>query len=218
MLPARTQADMYRALVSHWAEPARTVVGATEPPTLLQLDRDSFKGFSDIEYMSLLDQLTYLPDDILVKVDRAAMATSLETRTPLLDHRVVEFAWRVPMQQKIRSGRGKWLMRELLYRDVPRHLIERPKQGFAVPLDAWLRGPLREWASDLMEAGSLRRTGFFEAAEVQRRWQEHLSGKRNWQYQLWDVLMFQAWHREAAAGSRSDAPEGRPSPAESYPA
>ncbi len=197
VLPARTQAEMYRALVSHWSEPARVVLGASEPPTLLQLEREGLAGFSDIEYMSLLDQITYLPDDILVKVDRAAMATSLETRAPLLDHRVVEFAWRVPMHQKIRGGKGKWLMRELLYRDVPRELIERPKQGFAIPLDAWLRGPLREWASDLIEPSALRQEGLFDADEVQRRWQEHLSGKRNWQYQIWDVLMFQAWRREA---------------------
>ncbi|KQW42079.1 MULTISPECIES: asparagine synthase (glutamine-hydrolyzing) [unclassified Roseateles] len=201
MLPAQTQAEMYRALVSHWSEPARTVLGATEPPTLLQLKRESFAGFSDIQYMSLLDQITYLPDDILVKVDRAAMAASLETRAPLLDHRVVEFAWRVPMHQKIRGGKGKWLMRELLYRDVPRELIERPKQGFAVPLDAWLRGPLRDWAADLIEPRALHRGGLFDVAEVQRRWQEHQSGKRNWQYQIWDVLMFQAWYRETSRDS-----------------
>lgn len=201
VLPAQTQADMYRALVSHWNEPARVVLGATEPTTLLDLDRASLPGFSDIETMSLLDQITYLPDDILVKVDRAAMASSLETRAPLLDHRVVEFAWRVPMHQKIRGGKGKWLMRELLYRDVPRELIERPKQGFAIPLDAWLRGPLRDWAADLLEPAALRNEGLFDVAEVQRRWQEHLSGKRNWQYQIWDVLMFQAWQRESAGES-----------------
>ncbi len=201
VLPAQTQADMYRALVSHWNEPARVVLGASEPTTLLDLDRTSLPGFSDIETMSLLDQITYLPDDILVKVDRAAMASSLETRAPLLDHRVVEFAWRVPMHQKIRGGKGKWLMRELLYRDVPRELIERPKQGFAIPLDAWLRGPLREWASDLLEPAALRNEGLFDVAEVQRRWQEHLSGKRNWQYQIWDVLMFQAWQRESVGES-----------------
>jgi asparagine synthase (glutamine-hydrolysing) len=201
MLPVQTQTEVYRALVSHWNEPARVVLGANEPPTLLQLERGSLAGFSDIEYMSLLDQITYLPDDILVKVDRAAMASSLETRAPLLDHRVVEFAWRVPMHQKIRSGKGKWLMRELLYRDVPRELIERPKQGFAVPLDAWLRGPLREWAASLIEPGALRREGLFDVAEVQRRWQEHLSGRRNWQYQIWDVLMFQAWKQAQTQGT-----------------
>ncbi|NCT83560.1 MAG: asparagine synthase (glutamine-hydrolyzing) [Comamonadaceae bacterium] len=214
VLPAQTQAEMYRALVSHWDEPARIVLGASEPPTLLQLERGSFAGFSDIEYMSLLDQITYLPDDILVKVDRAAMATSLETRAPLLDHRVVEFAWRVPMHQKIRAGKGKWLMRELLYRDVPRELIERPKQGFAVPLDAWLRGPLRDWAADLIEPRALHRAGLFDVAEVQRRWQEHLSGKRNWHYQIWDVLMFQAWHREMNGDAGSERFGASPAPAE----
>ena len=196
VLPVESQAEMYRSLVSHWDDPAQVVLGAREPASLLQTRREDFPGFSDIEFMSLLDQITYLPDDILVKVDRAAMATSLETRAPLLDHRVVEFAWRVPMRQKMRDGKGKWLMRELLYRDVPRELIERPKQGFAVPLDAWLRGPLRDWAADLLEPGALNREGLFNVPEVQRRWQEHLSGARNWQYQLWDVLMFQAWRRE----------------------
>lgn len=195
-LPAASQVDMYRSLVSHWSEPEQLVIGAVEPRTWLHAERADFEGLGEIEYMSLMDQLTYLPDDVLVKVDRAAMATSLETRAPLLDHRVVEFAWRIPMHQKMRHRKGKWLMRELLYKHVPTPLIERPKQGFAIPLDSWLRGPLKEWAAELLSPGVLRQQGLFDAVLVQRHWSEHLSGARNWQHMLWDVLMFQAWHRQ----------------------
>jgi asparagine synthase (glutamine-hydrolysing) len=146
--------------------------------------------------MSATDQLSYLPDDILVKVDRASMAVSLETRAPLLDHRVAEFAWQLPMQQKIRAGQTKWLLRQVLYRHVPRELIERPKQGFAVPLERWLRGPLREWAEDLLSPARLAREGYLHAEPVRAAWDEHLSGRRNRHHQLWNVLMFQAWLQE----------------------
>ena len=184
---------MYRALVSHWNDPAAVVLGAVEPATLLQ-DPAVQDVFSDaVERMCLTDQLTYLPDDILVKVDRAAMGVSLETRVPLLDHRLVEFAWQVPMHQKIRGGQTKWLLRQVLYRHVPRHLIERPKQGFGVPLDQWLRGPLRAWAESLLDENRLRQEGFLSPLVIRKAWARHLHGNIANGHRLWSVLMFQAW-------------------------
>jgi asparagine synthase (glutamine-hydrolysing) len=205
VMPVATREAMYRSLVSHWHEPASLVLGSSEPKTLLDEIALELPGTSSVEQMCLLDQVTYLPDDILVKVDRAAMAVSLETRVPLLDHRVVEFAWRLPMHQKIRGGSTKWLLRQMLYRHVPRELIERPKQGFAVPIDHWLRGPLREWAHGLLNPARLRAEGFFDAAMVERCWNEHQQGQRNWEHRLWGVLMFQAWHEEQRAGEAAAA-------------
>lgn len=186
----------YRRLVSHWAAPETVVLGSTEAPNYFSSANGDPKGMSFIESMMLADSLTYLPDDILVKVDRAAMGVSLETRIPFLDHSLVEFAWRLPLSYKIRDGQGKWLLRQLLYRYVPRQLVERPKMGFGVPIDTWLRGPLREWAENLLAEPRLRREGFFEPAMVREKWREHLSGQRNWQYHLWDILMFQAWQEQ----------------------
>ncbi|MBH9578005.1 asparagine synthase (glutamine-hydrolyzing) [Inhella proteolytica] len=193
VLPAVDAMAMYRALVSHWPDPGALVLGAQEGASWL--DPGRLPALPEaVDRMALADQMTYLPDDILVKVDRAAMAVGLETRVPLLDHRIVEFAWQLPLDLKLREGQSKWVLRQLLYRQVPRTLIDRPKQGFAVPLDAWLRGPLRDWAEALLEPTRLHHTGLLDAERVQRHWQEHLSGRRNWQYRLWDVLMFQAWH------------------------
>jgi asparagine synthase (glutamine-hydrolysing) len=144
--------------------------------------------------------LTYLPDDILVKLDRAAMANSLESRSPLLDHRVIEFATRLPRRLLFRNGQGKWLLRKVLHRHVPPALVDRPKAGFAIPLDAWVRGPLRGWAEDLLAESRIRSEGVFEPEPIRTKWREHLSGARNWIAPLWVALMFQAWrasHRPA---------------------
>lgn len=145
------------------------------------------------ELMSILDILTYLPDDILTKVDRASMAVALEARVPILDHRVVELSFRLPASLKFRNGQGKWILRQILYKYVPRELVDRPKKGFGIPLDQWLRGPLKEWASELLRPDRLRREGYLFPEKVDRLWQEHISGKCNHQYILWNILMFQAW-------------------------
>jgi asparagine synthase (glutamine-hydrolysing) len=193
ILHAETAEAVYLNLLSHWKAPAEIVLGATEPRTAVT-DRDSKVSGLDFEQqMMFLDAICYLPDDILVKVDRAAMGVSLETRVPLLDYRVVEFAHRLPSSMKIRDGIGKWILRQVLYQYVPQQLIERPKMGFGVPIDSWLRGPLREWGEELLSESRLKREGFLNAAPIRKRWFEHQSGRHNWQYYLWDVLMFQAW-------------------------
>jgi asparagine synthase (glutamine-hydrolysing) len=193
VITAETPAAMYRNLVSHWHSPDSIVLRSQEPDTQLS-DLSTLPNLFDVEQrMMFLDTVTYLSDDILTKVDRAAMSVSLETRVPMLDHRVVEFAWRLPLNMKIRNGQGKWILRQLLYKHVPKELVERPKMGFGVPIDSWLRGPLRDWAENLLEPCRLRQEGFFNAEAVRIKWDEHIAGKRDWQHHLWDVLMFQAW-------------------------
>ena len=194
ILPAATREAIYHGLVSHWKAPTNLVLGSHEPMTVLT-NSTSMSWLAEFEHrMMYLDTISYLPDDILVKVDRAAMGVSLETRVPFLDHRVVEFAWRLPLAMKIRNGQGKWILRQILSKYVPRELIERPKMGFGIPIDSWLRGPLRDWAESLLNESRLKQEGFFNPGPIRQKWVEHISGKRNWQYHLWDVLMFQAWH------------------------
>lgn len=185
--------EVYRQLACQWKPPERVVLGAGESRSLLEDKAKWARAGNFAERMMFLDLVSYLPDDILVKVDRAAMGVSLETRVPFLDHRIVEFAWRLPLRMKIRDGQGKWLLRQVLDRYVPRKLIERPKMGFAVPIDNWLRGPLREWAESLLAVDRLSREGYFDPRPIRRKWEEHLSGRHNWQHHLWSVLMFQAW-------------------------
>jgi asparagine synthase (glutamine-hydrolysing) len=193
VMASQSAADLYRGMVSHWQDPASVVIGGAESPTYLTDNIPALDGLNTVERMMALDLLTYLTDDILCKVDRAAMGVSLETRVPFLDHRVVEFAWRLPMDYKQREGQTKWALRQVLYRHVPKELIERPKMGFGVPIDSWLRGPLRDWAEDLLDESRLRQEGYFNPAPIREKWAEHLSGKRNWQHLLWVVLMFNAW-------------------------
>ncbi|MGD0751124.1 MAG: asparagine synthase (glutamine-hydrolyzing) [Anaerolineales bacterium] len=194
ILSARSPETIYLYLISHWKNPSEVVRAAAELPTLLTR-RHAWAQLPDFtSWMMYMDLVSYLPDDILVKLDRASMGVSLESRVPYLDdHRIVEFAWRLPLQMKIRSGQGKWLLRQVLYRYVPEWMVERPKKGFGVPIDAWLRGPLRAWAEALLDGQRLKDEGFLNPAPIHQKWQEHLAGKHNWQYHLWDVLMFQSW-------------------------
>lgn len=185
---------MYGVMNSHWNHPPSSlVIGGSEPLTVFTDPSRRLQCTDFQNRMMYLDMVAYLPDDILVKVDRASMGVSLESRVPFLDHRVVELAWQIPLSMKIRNGKGKWLLRQLLYKYVPAALLDRPKMGFDVPIDIWLRGPLREWAEALLDVKRLKDEGFLNADPVRKKWEQHVSGNRNWQYDLWGVLMFQAW-------------------------
>ena len=193
ILHCKELSDVYYMLVSHWQNPTEVVFDSKEPETLLTSKKPKFLGLNSQQKMMALDSLTYLPNDILVKVDRAAMALSLETRSPFLDHRIIEYSWRIPQSLKLKNVQSKWILREILYKYVPRNLIERPKMGFAIPINIWLQGPLREWAENLLSEKSLQQYGYFNSDLIRRKWKEHLSGKKNWQNHLWSVLMFQSW-------------------------
>jgi asparagine synthase (glutamine-hydrolysing) len=202
ILPARSPEAAYLSLVSHWQHPSAVVLDGSEPRTLLS-DSSRFPRIPDrTSRMLFLDALTYLPDDILAKVDRASMSVGLEARVPFLDHRVVEFAWSLPSSMKIREGQSKWLLRRLLRRYVPDNLVEKPKMGFGVPIGSWLRHELRDWAEELLTPTRLQSEGFFDPRPIREAWVEHISERRNRQYELWDVLMFEAWLEHQHAGSK----------------
>ena len=201
IMDSRNPRDMYRRLTEHWSDPSQILPGFVEPPTPLVHGASSGLA-SATEEMMYLDSVTYLPDDILVKLDRATMAASLEGRIPLLDHRIFEFAWRLPLPMRVQGREGKRVLRQVLSRYVPRELVERPKLGFGIPLASWLRGPLRPWAEEFLDEGRLRREGFFNPRPIRRAWQELLAGRGTWEFQLWDVLMFEAWLEESRSEER----------------
>lgn len=199
-LSAGSGYELYRTIVSQWRHPAELVIGASEPTTLLSDHSEWPKDWSfSYQWMMFIDSVTYLPDDILVKLDRASMGVSLEARVPLLDHRVVEFAARIPLAMKLRARRSKWLLRQVLYRYLPPALVERPKMGFAVPIGAWLRGRLRDWAEDLISETRLHQDGVFRAEPIRKRWAQHLSEEADWSYHLWTILTFQEWLKKSTS-------------------
>ncbi len=191
-LDASSAADLYARFHSHWKRPQQLVVAGELPMTLLDVALSS-SDLDPVEGMAYVDTLTYLPDDILVKLDRASMGVSLEARVPMLDHQIVELAWALPIRFKVRQGQSKWILRRLLDRYVPSELVDRPKTGFGVPLGSWLRGPLRDWAEALLDSRRLAAEGYLEPAPIALKWQQHISGQADWHYYLWDILMFQAW-------------------------
>ncbi len=192
-LQYQSDETFYQNLISHWKNPEDIVIKGYEPSSILNNPQQLPEFIDFQEQMMYLDSMTYLPGDILTKMDRASMAVSLEARIPLLDHNLVEFAWQVPTSQKYKDGQGKWLLRQVLYRYVPKKLMDRPKMGFGVPIEQWLRGPLREWAEELLDEKRIKNENILNPQPIRKMWEEHLSGKHRWHYQLWDVLMFQAW-------------------------
>ncbi|HIE64818.1 MAG: asparagine synthase (glutamine-hydrolyzing) [Nitrospira sp.] len=193
IMSVEEEEKMYREMVSHVTRPTDFVLGSSEPPTVFSDSRAWIDSPDLIHRMMYLDTRTYLPDDILAKVDRASMGVGLEARVPMLDHRLVAFAWTLPMSLKIHRGEGKQPLRKILGKYIPRKLFEHPKMGFGVPIDVWLRGPMREWAESLLDEKRLREEGILNPESIRTKWLEHRSEKRNHHYFLWNVLMFQAW-------------------------
>ena len=193
MLAANSLDSAYLSLVSQCETPENWVLNSKEPPNFIKANFNQLSNLTDVEIVMVLDTMFYLSDDILVKVDRAAMSQSLEVRVPFLDHNVVEYAWRLPLHFKLHEDSSKWVLREVLKRYVPMSLIDRPKMGFAAPIGHWLRYDLKDWAETLIDEYRLSNEGFFNVTLVRQLWREHLSGKFNHQYQLWTILMFQLW-------------------------
>jgi len=197
ILNATSAQALYRRMISHWKDPASIIIGATERSTVFDGTPGWPRNSPIIEELMYMDTMLYLPDDILVKVDRATMAVGLEARVPILDHRVYQLAWSFPLEWKVHGRNGKRPLRRILERHVPRGLIERPKMGFGVPTQDWLRGPLRDWAESYLSSDRLQREGVFHPGPIRAKWMEHLSGGRNWSYYLWDILMFEVWLEHA---------------------
>ena len=193
VLQAGSSDDAYLRTRSQWVDPESVVLDSSEPSLLKELIDERIEVGDSVQRTTYFDLVSYLPDDILVKLDRASMGVSLESRVPFLDHRLVELAWRLPTSMKVRNGQGKWLLRRVLEKYVPRELIDRPKAGFSLPIHDWLRGPLKDWAESLLSESSLVGSDVLNPKPVRERWSEHLSGSRNWQHQLWCVLMFREW-------------------------
>ncbi len=192
-LEAKNLYELYYNLCSHWKNPSDVIINGKEPGTLLNVFKPELYGLNNQQQMMALDSITYLPDDILVKVDRASMASSLETRLPFLDHKLIEYVYKIPHSLKFRNGQGKWILKQILNQHVPKNLTDRPKMGFGVPIDEWLRKPLRDWAENLLSDKKLEQEGYFNSKPIRTKWKQHLIGKKNWQFELWDILMFQAW-------------------------
>ena len=195
VLDSTKLSDIYYKLVSNWQNSNQVVIGSKKLETSLSSNNYPFSALDELAKNDGVRLYTYLPDDILVKVDRAAMASSLEVRNPFLDHRIIEYAWKIPQSLKLSEGQSKRILRNSL-QIRSKNLIERPKMGFAIPIDTWLRGSLRDWAESLLNEKSLQENGYFETKLILNKWEEHLSGKKNWQNQLWSVLMFQSWYKK----------------------
>lgn len=206
MLECRSLDALYDRMLSQWRDPRKVVVGAPDSSAAIA-GKGELADVTGVERMMAQDMLGYLANDILVKVDRAAMAVSLETRVPLLDRDLVEFAWRLPLGLKIRGNTTKWILRQVLYRSVPAELIERPKMGFGIPLDSWLRGPLRRWAEALIDQRRLLDEGFFHPAAVRDAWTALMRGDSRQQFKLWGILMFQAWLEAQTVRTSNPEPE-----------
>lgn len=215
LLRADSDLEFYNGLRTHWLDADRPLSDSFAAQRVASGASQAVPDFADMrDTMMFQDLIGYLPDDILTKVDRASMAVGLEARAPLLDHRLVELTWRIPAAVKTRGGQSKWPLRQVLGRYLPQSLYERPKQGFSVPIGEWLRGPLRDWAEDLLDERQMREDGILNVQSIRSRWEEHVSGRRSWPDHLWDVLMFQSWLRlekgEAACAGSGVAPNARP--------